>query len=158
MEMFCNAFGYPREGEDTEDLEDTKEKEGDLRTTVSCDRLQFHPHAAEEKSLSASLSKILKHDQLTKEMRKGRAFAEFEEMPIEFPPSFKYDKRSPTFDSKKGRCPAWTDRILFAGPNPANQQNGDSLKPLSYQCYDVRSSDHRPVGGKFHFTLERQQQ
>lgn len=157
MEMFCNTFGYPHERNDTDDLEDSKGNEGDLSTTFSSDRLEFHPNAANEKLLSESLSKILKHDQLNKEIRKGRAFAEFEEMPIEFPPSFKYDKRSPTFDSKKGRCPAWTDRILFAGPNPANQ-NGDSLKPLSYYCYDVRSSDHRPVGGIFRFASERQEQ
>lgn len=135
-------------------------------------KLLFDVPPSSAPAFEKDLAIILKHDQLIREMRRYRAFRGFEEMPIRFPPSFKYDKRSPNFDSKKGRCPAWTDRILFSCPqnkvvdskqsiasisqspelpvtNPA-----DSLRPISYECYDVRSSDHRPVGAKFDFTFD----
>jgi hypothetical protein len=54
------------------------------------------------------------NDQLLKERAKGSAFAYFDEGPLNFKPTYKFDKRTSQYDtSKKQRVPAWTDRILY---------------------------------------------
>ena len=60
------------------------------------------------------LDKIMRYDQLHRQRRLKRAFVGFEEGNIRFPPTYKYDCGADCFDtSKKQRCPAWTDRILY---------------------------------------------
>ena len=60
------------------------------------------------------LDKIMRYDQLHRQRRLKRAFVRFEEGSIRFPPTYKYDCGADCFDtSKKQRCPAWTDRILY---------------------------------------------
>lgn len=83
-------------------------------------------------------------DQLNRERFAGRAFPGFVEGRVAFAPTFKYDRRSNTFDSsKKRRVPAWTDRILFT-PSPG-------LALASYDAVaDASHSDHRPVVAVFH--------
>jgi hypothetical protein len=54
-------------------------------------------------------------------------------------PTYKYDKRSNTFDtSKKMRVPAWCDRILW-------YKNEKYVNPLGYERKNNLFSDHRPV-------------
>lgn len=55
------------------------------------------------------------HDELSLLMRRrALIFQGFGELPIHFPPTYKYDLGTDNFDSgKKKRDPAWTDRILF---------------------------------------------
>lgn len=104
------------------------------------------------------LQRILLFDQLSKQRGIGAAFEGFEEGKIQFPPSFKYDKRSAEFDSsEKARCPAWTDRILFADQRRqtdvkaagATAPNSCMLQLRDYYCIDARDSDHRPVCADF---------
>lgn len=67
-------------------------------------------------SLQTTLSSLLPHDQLLLQMRTGKAFHEgWQEGPIEFLPTYKYDVGSiGMFDSsEKRRGPSWCDRILF---------------------------------------------
>lgn len=67
-------------------------------------------------SLQTTLSSLLPHDQLLLQMRTGKAFHEgWQEGPIEFLPTYKYDVGSiGEFDSsEKQRGPSWCDRILF---------------------------------------------
>ena len=67
-------------------------------------------------SLQTTLSSLLPHDQLLLQMRIGKAFHEgWQEGPIEFLPTYKYDVGSVgVFDSsEKRRGPSWCDRILF---------------------------------------------
>jgi len=60
---------------------------------------------------AGELSYLLEHDQLRKEMRNNNAFRlqSFEEAPITFKPTYKYNAGSEEYDSsEKRRIPAWS--------------------------------------------------
>ena len=115
-------------------------------------------------------AKALQYDQLTAQRLARKAFGGFEEAPINFHPSYKYDPGTDTFDSRfsfsllpshlflplflgssfflslivseKRRAPAWCDRILWRA--------GDKLENLTYTCHmDLKTSDHKPVSAVF---------
>ncbi|QPG73648.1 hypothetical protein FOA43_000960 [Brettanomyces nanus] len=88
------------------------------------------------------LRKLLEYDQLEYEIKRHPELQNFTELPITFPPTYKFDKSSDNYDtSEKQRVPSWTDRILF---------QGDDISQLCYHCApDIRFSDHRPVFGTF---------
>ncbi|KAI0346811.1 inositol polyphosphate phosphatase [Trametopsis cervina] len=80
---------------------------------------------------------LLAADQLRQVLDHGIAFAGYEEGPVLFRPTYKYDYGSDNYDtSEKMRIPAWTDRILFKGP---------SLTLSVYSRAELKGSDHRPV-------------
>ena len=108
------------------------------------------------------LQKILRRDQLTKQIQRGLAFVGFEEGPVNFFPTFKYDIGSGLIDSsEKRRAPCWPDRILFTRRwmKPRSQvhyANVDTahidkcdIELSDYGSVDVRHSDHRPVVALF---------
>jgi len=121
------------------------------------------------------LRRVLKKDQLAREKRKGRAFTAFSEGPINFYPTYKYDKGSGLIDSSdKARIPGWPDRILYRSrdcqPRPDQGNSSHSVEPGSesqltvdgdcpacrldlnlgkYYSVDVRHGDHRPVVAVF---------
>lgn len=86
-------------------------------------------------------------------MDAGLAFAEYEEGPLLFRPTYRYDVGTDNYDtSEKARIPAWTgkfhfflsfaripttyiDRILY---------RGNQLDLSVYSRADLRGSDHRP--------------
>lgn len=107
---------------------------GDLNYRIELPRVETRKLA-----LSGQYGALLQHDQLTKERAAGRVFDEFEEAPILFPPSFKYNVGSDSFDSSKGRrAPAWTDRVVF--------RKSAEITPVQYSSsMALRSSDHKPV-------------
>lgn len=81
---------------------------------------------------------LLRHDQLLRSISEGRAFVNFSEGEISFPPTFKFDKGTKDYDtSHKQRIPAYTDRILFCS-NGIEVNEYDSVQ-------DATHSDHRPV-------------
>ncbi|CAI2179303.1 19761_t:CDS:10 [Funneliformis geosporum] len=85
--------------------------------------------------------KLLKADQLTKQIEWGQAFTDYIEGPITFYPTYKFDNGTDNYDtSEKARVPAWTDRILY---------NGDTIKQIGYSRAEIRLSDHRPVMSSF---------
>ena len=88
---------------------------------------------------------ILENDQLTVEKMSGRVFMGFKEGRITFPPTYKYDPGTLTFDtSEKRRVPSYTDRILWKGVKR------DSVKQLSYGTHlNCLISDHLPVSSVF---------
>lgn len=90
-------------------------------------------------ALAGQYEALLDADQLAGEMRHGRAFAEFEEAPITFAPTYKYAIGTDAFDSRpEGRPPAWPDRILYRRTDP--------VVVLAYEAMAaMRSSDHKPV-------------
>ena len=87
--------------------------------------------------------KAMKSDQLTSQRLARKAFGGFEEAPVLFHPSYKYDPGTDTFDtSEKRRAPAWCDRILW--------RSGDRLENLLYTSHiDLKTSDHKPVSAVF---------
>ena len=98
------------------------------------------------------LRQLFAFDQLERERRLGRIFKGFREGNVAFLPTFKYDKGSARFDSSpKARCPAWTDRILFAVAGGETAKTKLALQ--DYFSIDCRHSDHRPVGAVLELSL-----
>jgi WD40 repeat protein len=99
---------------------------------------------------AGNLAKLLERDQLLVARRRNPAFRlrAFEEMPIHFAPTYKYDVGTDNYDtSEKKRSPAWCDRLLHRGSGRIQQ--------LDYRRHEVRVSDHRPVTGRFKFTIKK---
>ena len=74
------------------------------------------PPELDPTSLQTTISCLLPHDELHKQMKSGKAFNDgWEEGPIRFLPTYKYDVgKVGVFDSsEKHRCPSWCDRILY---------------------------------------------
>jgi hypothetical protein len=96
-----------------------------------------------------NLAKLLERDQLLASKRKNPWFRlrAFQELPITFAPTYKYDVGTDNYDtSEKKRAPAWCDRLLYRG--------GDRVKQLNYQRHEVYVSDHRPVTGMFQMVIK----
>lgn len=90
------------------------------------------------------LSKLLERDQLLVSRRRVSGFrlSSFNELPLTFAPTYKYDVGTDNYDSSdKKRAPAWCDRILYRGPG--------RIKQVEYRRHEVKVSDHRPVSGIF---------
>ncbi|KAK3308157.1 Endonuclease/exonuclease/phosphatase [Chaetomium strumarium] len=102
---------------------------------------------------AGNLAKLLERDQLLVARRRNPNFRlrAFEEMPISFAPTYKYDVGTDNYDtSEKRRSPAWCDRLLYrcgAGRGRIEQ--------LDYKRHEVRVSDHRPVSGRFRFEVKK---
>lgn len=89
---------------------------------------------------------LFERDQLNQQMIAGESFPYYNEMEIKFPPTYKFDPGTKTYDtSEKLRIPAWTDRIL---------SRGDSVRQASYgSAENIIFSDHRPVFATFNSTV-----
>ncbi|GBG24218.1 Inositol polyphosphate 5-phosphatase, putative [Hondaea fermentalgiana] len=93
---------------------------------------------------------LLANDQLKKEKAAGRVFRNFVEGPVNFKPTYKFDKDSDVYDtSKKQRVPAWTDRILHKSTRP------HTIEILHYASEpSIRMSDHRPVAAMYSVAVD----
>jgi hypothetical protein len=77
----------------------------------------------------------------------GLTFPYYSEARITFPPTYKYDLNSDTYDtSEKARIPAWCDRVL---------RKGDNIRQIHYDAAPLRFSDHRPVYATFQVIVQR---
>ncbi|KAL1680770.1 SacI homology domain-containing protein [Schizophyllum commune] len=84
---------------------------------------------------------LLAGDQLKQMMDENQVFAGYQEGPLLFRPTYRYDLGTDTYDtSEKMRIPAWTDRILY---------RGDALNLQAYSRAELRGSDHKPVYAVF---------
>ncbi|EJU06333.1 inositol polyphosphate phosphatase [Dacryopinax primogenitus] len=84
-----------------------------------------------------ALDELLAADQLTQARDMHAAFAGYDEGPVLFRPTYRYDLHSDDYDtSEKQRIPAWTDRILY---------RGSDLDLSVYSRAELKTSDHRPV-------------
>ncbi|XP_050524164.1 inositol polyphosphate 5-phosphatase E isoform X3 [Daktulosphaira vitifoliae] len=97
-------------------------------------------------------------DQLTECLLNDVIFRGFQEGPIKFAPTYKYDPGTKTFDSSiKQRTPSYTDRILYkCGKSPIlSSTSGLHCKSSHIECItycsvpSVCTSDHKPVWGLY---------
>jgi hypothetical protein len=88
-------------------------------------------------------ARLLERDQLLLSRKRNPGFRlrAFQESPINFAPTYKYNVNSDVYDtSEKRRAPAWCDRIMYRGIG--------KVKMEDYRRWDqIRVSDHRPVSG-----------
>ena len=92
------------------------------------------------------LDPLLASDQLVHAMDEREVFIGYDEGPLRFAPTYKYDNGTNIYDtSEKARIPSWTDRVLFRGP----------LKLKEYNRAELRLSDHRPVYALFEATIRK---
>jgi inositol polyphosphate 5-phosphatase INPP5B/F len=91
-------------------------------------------------------------DQLNVERAAGRVFEGFEEGPLHFRPTYKYQPGTHTYEQrpdKKLRAPAWCDRILWMAQEPQHVQQ------LSYNRSELPNcSDHKPVFSTMRLTVK----
>ncbi|KAF2764110.1 DNase I-like protein [Teratosphaeria nubilosa] len=96
-----------------------------------------------------NLGRLLERDQLLLSRKKNPGFRlrAFQESPITFAPTYKYNLHSDDYDtSEKRRAPAWCDRILYRGLG--------RVKMEEYRRWEVRVSDHRPVSGRLRLRIK----
>lgn len=65
-------------------------------------------------------------------------FQGYQEMPITFPPTYKYSPETGHLEHKS-RTPSWCDRIIF------KERRKSKLKILEYGAFNIMASDHLPV-------------
>jgi len=107
-------------------------------------RIDISRESAIHKVKHNDLAPLLERDQLLSERRKNPGFRlrVFNENPITFAPTYKYDVGTDVYDSsEKKRSPAWCDRLLYRGLG--------KIKQMEYRRWEVKASDHRPVSGIF---------
>ncbi|XP_074525375.1 inositol polyphosphate 5-phosphatase K [Halichoeres trimaculatus] len=108
---------------------------------------------------------LLEKDQLNMAKDSETVLEGFQEGPLKFPPTYKFDVGTNTYDtSGKKRKPAWTDRILWrlratapAGALSAGKRgsmsgltSGTKVTQHNYRSYmEYTVSDHKPVSSIF---------
>ncbi|KAM9468894.1 inositol polyphosphate 5-phosphatase Ka isoform 2-T2 [Clarias gariepinus] len=151
---------------------------GDLNFRIEDHGMHFIRNCITSKNFNLLWSK----DQLTMMKKKIPRLQQFEEGPLDFQPTYKFDLNSDNYDSSgKKRKPAWCDRILWrmnTKPPPKNadkehddddDDDGEEQKeeelleefPLklvqetytSHMEYSI--SDHKPVTGIFRLELRK---
>lgn len=145
-------------------------------------RIQDHGMHFVRSCINNQTYKLLwSNDQLMMMKKKVEALQEFDEGPLDFQPTYKFDLNSDTYDSSgKKRKPAWTDRILWRlRPRPvlsADENNENGVKTnaallkqmeeeaeyplkLKQDLYTSKMeygiSDHKPVIGLFSLELRK---
>ncbi|KAL4608468.1 inositol polyphosphate 5-phosphatase K-like [Arapaima gigas] len=147
---------------------------GDLNFRIEDHGLHFLRSAIS----SSRFNLLWDKDQLLMMRKKEPFLQEFEEGPLCFKPTYKFDRFSDTYDtSGKKRKPAWTDRILWRVKprlTPPEEEEGfeeeeEEEEPLkdgeelpvkvvldTYSCCpDYGISDHKPVVGTFCLELKK---
>ncbi|XP_027134241.1 phosphatidylinositol polyphosphate 5-phosphatase type IV [Larimichthys crocea] len=120
---------------------------GDFNFRLSKDRVDVE--TIMNRTVAGDMGPLLAHDQLSKEMKDGSIFKGFQEAPIHFFPTYKFDIGCDIYDTtSKQRTPSYTDRILF------RNRQADDIKVDKYtSCSNIKTSDHRPVIGVFQVKL-----
>uniref|UniRef100_A0A3P9QC90 Inositol polyphosphate-5-phosphatase J n=1 Tax=Poecilia reticulata TaxID=8081 RepID=A0A3P9QC90_POERE len=122
---------------------------GDLNFRIEKMDIQAVKSAIENNKYSMLWEK----DQVKK---RGVLLEGFQEGPLKFPPTYKFDVGTNTYDtSGKKRTPAWTDRILWRlrRVSASGLTNGIKVTQHFYRSHmEYLVSDHKPVSSIF--TLE----
>ncbi|NXP06138.1 PI5PA phosphatase, partial [Thinocorus orbignyianus] len=129
---------------------------GDLNFRIESLDIRFVKYAID----SNILSQLWEKDQLNIAKSTWSVLSGFQEGPLNFPPTFKFDVGTNKYDSSaKKRKPAWTDRILWkikspsAGVGVGGRQPSRGVVSVSQLCYcshmEYTVSDHKPVAAIF---------
>lgn len=98
---------------------------------------------------------LLQNDQLRQQREGSAAFEGYHEKPIHFNPTYKYNKGSNEWDSKKNRIPAWCDRILYTGYK-GDMEDIEDIEVDHYTSHpDMLFSDHMPVSSLFRIAVKQ---
>lgn len=109
-----------------------------------------------DKAIAANnFTKLLQNDQLLKCQEDNLVFEDFQEMKIKFPPTYKFDIGTDTYDSSpKNRLPAWCDRVLWHTFDVSYLEFSLKVVPNEYTSHPrYRISDHKPVSAAFTFSV-----
>uniref|UniRef100_H3D9W7 Inositol polyphosphate-5-phosphatase Ka n=1 Tax=Tetraodon nigroviridis TaxID=99883 RepID=H3D9W7_TETNG len=131
-------------------------------------RIQDHGmHFVRSCISSQNYNLLWSKDQLNMMKDKEDTLRQFEEGPLDFQPTYKFDLNSDSYDSSsKKRKPAWTDRILWRlrpkdDVKKAKQMEEDEEYPLKIRQDLYTSnmeyciSDHKPVISVFTLELKK---
>ncbi|XP_021567093.1 phosphatidylinositol 4,5-bisphosphate 5-phosphatase A isoform X2 [Carlito syrichta] len=127
---------------------------GDLNFRIESYDLHFVKFAID----SDQLHQLWEKDQLNMAKRTWPILKGFQEGPLNFAPTFKFDVGTNKYDtSAKKRKPAWTDRILWkvkapaGGPSPSGRESHRlQVTQHSYRSHmEYTVSDHKPVAAQF---------
>ena len=102
-------------------------------------------------SEKGQLDQLIANDQLNIERAAGRVFDKFEEGPIKFRPTYKYQPGTDMYEKrpdKKLRAPAWCDRVLWLAQEPTH------VTQVNYTRSELNISDHKPVMSTFVITIK----
>ncbi|XP_012586666.1 PREDICTED: phosphatidylinositol 4,5-bisphosphate 5-phosphatase A [Condylura cristata] len=127
---------------------------GDLNFRIESYDLHFVKFAID----SNQLQQLWEKDQLNMAKTTWPILKGFQEGPLNFAPTFKFDVGTNKYDtSAKKRKPAWTDRILWkvkapgGGPSPSGRESHRlQVTQHSYRSHmEYTVSDHKPVAAQF---------
>ncbi|NXX41047.1 PI5PA phosphatase, partial [Tricholaema leucomelas] len=127
---------------------------GDLNFRIESLDIRFVKYAID----SNILSQLWEKDQLNIAKSTWPVLSGFQEGPLNFPPTFKFDVGTNKYDSSaKKRKPAWTDRILWkikgGSGGAGGRRPSRSVLSVSQLCYcshmEYTISDHKPVAAVF---------
>ncbi|XP_045441686.1 phosphatidylinositol 4,5-bisphosphate 5-phosphatase A isoform X2 [Pipistrellus kuhlii] len=133
---------------------------GDLNFRIE----SYDPHFVKFAIDNNQLQQLWEKDQLNMAKDTWPILKGFQEGPLNFAPTFKFDVGTNKYDtSAKKRKPAWTDRILWkvkvpgGGRSPSGQQSHWlQVTQHSYRSHmEYTVSDHKPVAAQFvlHFAF-----
>uniref|UniRef100_A0A8C5CDH9 phosphatidylinositol-3,4,5-trisphosphate 5-phosphatase n=1 Tax=Gadus morhua TaxID=8049 RepID=A0A8C5CDH9_GADMO len=120
---------------------------GDLNYRLDLDVQDILKHVSKRE-----FEELMCADQLTRERQKNKAFLNFKEEKICFPPTYRYERGSRgcylwqkyKTSGVRVNVPSWCDRVLWRTYPEAH------LNCTSYGCTDdIFTSDHSPVFGTF---------
>uniref|UniRef100_A0A8C4LNU1 Inositol polyphosphate 5-phosphatase K n=1 Tax=Equus asinus TaxID=9793 RepID=A0A8C4LNU1_EQUAS len=124
----------------------------------------FGLHFVRESIKYRYYSDLWEKDQLSIAKRHDPLLRQFQEGPLLFPPTYKFDKNSDNYDtSEKKRKPAWTDRILWRLKQQPQASSHTPRLPAPHFALSLRSyvshmmysiSDHKPVTSTFDLELK----
>ncbi|MCJ1468580.1 hypothetical protein MMC07_007209 [Pseudocyphellaria aurata] len=116
---------------------------------------QTFPQPTDDVDDPRHFSHLLKHDQLSREMKAERTCHGLQEAEINFPPTYKYSDNQRAvadgdndiaWDWAKHRWPSWCDRILYLVPPSWKESERSPILVHAYSALPLMStSDHRPV-------------
>jgi hypothetical protein len=91
------------------------------------------------------IHELFPFDQLRKEMEKNHVFVTFNEGPIKFKPTYRWEKGKDEYSNKKNQNPSYCDRVLWRTPSELHAPTQVSYDGI----FSLKNSDHRAVASSF---------